>query len=251
MVSKLMWRTILARQLAATWVLLTCGQLLHAEPGANSDAPPARAEYMGRKIARTMHYAGAEWLIRDSREREERASLMLEKLGVRPGMTVCDMGCGNGYHTLRLSKLVGPEGKVLAVDIQPEMLKLLSERAKRSRATNIEPILGALHDPKLPVGKVDLILLVDVYHEFSHPELMLRGMRESLAPGGRVVLVEYRAEDPEVPIRKLHKMTKKQVDRELTANGFRRVRSYDDLPWQHMLFYERDNKGDAPKPPSR
>ncbi len=200
--------------------------------------PPALTHYMGREIAQTMHYLGAEWLTRDTRENEERAELMLANLGVKPGMTVCDMGCGNGYHSLKLAKMVGPEGKVLGVDIQREMLQFLTERAEKAGITNVTPIHGSPIDPHLPAGQVDLILCVDVYHEFSHPEHMLAAMRQALAPSGRLVLVEFRAEDPAVPIKPLHKMSKKQINKELTANGFKLVKEFDELPWQHMMFFE-------------
>jgi ubiquinone/menaquinone biosynthesis C-methylase UbiE len=201
---------------------------------------------MGREIAQTMHYLGAEWLTRETREKEERAALMLENLGVKTGMTVCDMGCGNGYHSLRLAKMVGPQGKVLAVDIQREMLQFLAERAEKEGVQNVEPIHGSPIDPHLPMGKVDLILCVDVYHEFSHPEHMLAAMRKSLASGGRLVLVEFRAEDLAVPIKPLHKMSKRQINKELTANGYQLVKEYDELPWQHMMFYGRDETGSQP-----
>ena len=158
-------------------------------------------------------------------------------------MTVCDMGCGNGYYALQLAKLVGADGRVLAVDVQPEMLKLLRERAYQAGITNVEPIQGELHDPRLPLGKVDLILLVDVYHEFSHPQLMLEAMRRALAPHGVVVLVEYREEDPLVPIKPLHKMSKQQILKELQANGFQLTKEFDGLPWQHMLSFGRDEAG--------
>jgi ubiquinone/menaquinone biosynthesis C-methylase UbiE len=151
------------------------------------------------------------------------------------------MGCGNGYHALRLAKLVGVKGRVLAVDIQPQMLRMLQARAKAEKIENIEVILGLPHDPKLPKGKVDLILCVDVYHEFSHPEQMLQAMRDSLAPGGRVALVEFRAEDPKVPIRPLHKMSKEQILKELPPAGLKLVEQYDKLPWQHLMFFGRDD----------
>jgi putative membrane-bound dehydrogenase-like protein len=192
---------------------------------------------MGREIAQTMHFSGAEWLIRETRESEEAASELLALLGVEPGMTVCDLGCGNGYHTLPIARKVGKEGRVLAVDIQPEMLEMLEDRAAREGIENIEPILGDLHDPHLPKGEVDLVLLVDVYHEFSHPELMLRAIRDSLAPGGRVALVEFRAEDPKVPIKPLHKMSKEQILKEYLPNGFELVGEVDVLPWQHLMFF--------------
>jgi len=202
--------------------------------------PVPLTEYMGRQIAQTMHYEGAPWLIRDSREREERCSLLLANLGLKPGMTVCDMGCGNGFYSLPIARLVGTAGRVLAVDIQPEMLKMLEEREAAGKLTNIDTILGLLHDPKLPEGTVDLILLVDVYHEFSHPEQMLTAMRRALKPDGRIALVEYRAEDPNVPIKPLHKMSKQQILKEFPANGFKLVKEFDRLPWQHLMFFGRD-----------
>ena len=208
--------------------------------------PPAREIYMGRRIAQTMHYLGAEWLIRDEREREERCSLMLANLGVRPGMTICDMGCGNGYYTLQLAKMTGENGSVVGVDVQPEMLGFLRERMEKEVVENIIPILGSFHNPRLPKDTIDLVLLVDVYHEFSHPEEMLAAMRASLKKGGMIVLVEYREEDPRVPIKPLHKMSKEQVDKEMVANGFRLAKSFDKLPWQHMLFYEVDEDWQPP-----
>lgn len=202
--------------------------------------PPPLQFYKGREIAQTMHYAGAEWLIRDEREREERCSLMLTNLGVKPGMTVCDMGCGNGFYTLKLAKMVGASGWVYGVDIQPKMLEFLNERALEAKVANFTPVLGTIINPRLPRGKIDLILLVDVYHEFSHPEQMLRAMRESLSPKGRIALLEYRSEDPKVPIKRLHKMSKAQIMKEFPANGFKLVEEYDRLPWQHMMFFQRD-----------
>ncbi len=203
--------------------------------------PPALTHYQGREIAQTMHYSGAPWLVRESREREEECSTMLKNLHVRSGQTVCDMGCGNGFYTLKLSELVGADGEVLAVDIQPEMLHLLDQQCKEAKRKNIKLILGSLIDPHLPAGKVDLVLCVDVYHEFSHPEQMLAAMRKSLRPEGRLVLVEFRAEDPKVPIKPLHKMSKAQILKEIPANGFRLVEQFDELPWQHMMFFQRDD----------
>ena len=174
------------------------------------------------------------------REREEECSAMLKNLGLKAGQTVCDMGCGNGFYTLKLAKIVGEKGQVLAVDIQPEMLSLLNERAKEEKLANIKPILGTTVDPNLPTGKIDLILCVDVYHEFSNPEEMLAAMRNSLKPGGRIALVEFRAEDPKVPIKPLHKMSKEQILKEWPANGFKLVEQIDKLPWQHLMFFEAD-----------
>jgi ubiquinone/menaquinone biosynthesis C-methylase UbiE len=225
------------------WLFSGLGLALLAQQRdtATVDAiPPALTHYKGREIAQTMHYRGAPWLTRDNREQEERCSLLMTNLGIKPGMTVCDMGCGNGYYTLQMAKMVGPTGRVLAVDIQPEMLRMLKQRAAEAKLENIEPILGEVHDPRLPAGEVDLILLVDVYHEFSHPEHMLAAMREALAPGGVIVLTEYRAEDPNVPIKPLHKMSKRQILKEFIPNGYKLVKEFDRLPWQHMMFFQRE-----------
>jgi len=210
------------------------------EPAAKRRArkPKPLSEYMGREIAMTMHYAGAEWLIRNEREREERCSLLLDNLGLKTGMTVCDMGCGNGFYALPIAKLLGPKGRVLAIDIQPEMLFLLRERMELEGVDNITPILGSVDDPYLPEGTVDLAILVDVYHEFGFPEEMLAALRKSLKPDGRIVLVEFRAEDDDVPIKPEHKMTKKQVNRELVANGFKLDSEFEELPWQHVMFFK-------------
>ena len=229
--SRFVWR--LFATLLSVWAPIT-GEVQAQQ------VPVPVTEYMGRQIAQTMHFEGAPWLIRDNREREERCSLMLANLGVKPGMTVCDMGCGNGFYSLQLARLVGPTGRVLAVDVQPEMLRMLKEREAAAKIDNIDPILGLLHDPKLPERAVDLILLVDVYHEFSHPEQMLASMRRALKPDGLIALVEYRAEDPNVPIKPLHKMSKQQILNEFPANGFKLVKEFDRLPWQHLMFFGRD-----------
>lgn len=239
--------------LALLWVLAPSRFVLAEPPPADDpsvpravaadDVPPALTEYKGRTIARTMHYTGAGWLVRGEREQEERASQMLKVLGVKPGQVVCDLGCGNGFHTLKLAKMVGPRGRVLAVDVQREMLLLLKQRAKENELANIELIHSLYHDPKLPEGKLDLVLLVDVYHEFSHPEHMLRAIHKGLKPEGRIALVEFRAEDPKVPIKPEHKMTKEQILKEYRPNGFRLVGEYDKLPWQHLMFFGRDERG--------
>ncbi|RLS76511.1 MAG: class I SAM-dependent methyltransferase [Planctomycetota bacterium] len=198
--------------------------------------PPAATHHMGREIAQTMHYTGAPWLVRESRQREEDCRLLLEALDIRPGQTVCDMGCGNGFYTLELARMVGPRGRVYAVDIQPEMLRMLADNAAAAGLRNIRPVLGTPIDPRLPAGKIDVALCVDVYHEFSHPEPMLERIRQSLAPTGRLVLAEFRGEDAAVPIKPLHKMTKAQIRAELEPAGFEVVREFDRLPWQHLLF---------------
>jgi ubiquinone/menaquinone biosynthesis C-methylase UbiE len=213
--------------------------LLLLLPGLLSaqEAPPPPSLYEGRVIAQTMHWQGAGWLIRHKREREEAATRMRAELGLKPGMTVCDLGSGNGYHTLPIAEQVGPDGRVYAVDIQPQMLDLLRRRAEGRSLDNIECIANTPQDPKIPADSCDLILLVDVYHEFSHPAEMLAGIRKALKPDGVVVLVEFRAEDEAVPIRPEHKMSKAQILKELGRNGFNLVREFDDLPWQHMMFF--------------
>ena len=203
--------------------------------------PPALTHYMGREIAQTMHFAGAPWLTRESRDREEEPARLMKALNLQPGQTVCDLGCGNGFYTTRLAQAVGPTGKVLAVDIQPEMLDMLKARAARSNLKNIHPILGTTSDPKLPENQLDLVLLVDTYHEIDHPVEILAAIRKSLSKTGRLCLVEFRAEDPDVPIKPLHKMSKKQIMKEIPANGFKLAEEFDGLPWQHVMFFERDD----------
>jgi len=193
----------------------------------------------GRRYAATMSVEGAPWLDRRERDREEEPDLALRLLKVAKGSTVGDVGAGSGYMTLRLAKLVGPEGRVYGVDVQPGMLQLLQQNATKAKAANVVPVLGAIDDPKLPAGALDLIIMVDVYHEFSEPQKMLQRMREALKPGGRLVLFEYRAEDPDVPILPLHKMTKAQVKLEVEHEGFKQARVFDDLPWQHLIVFTR------------
>ena len=215
-------------------------------PFAWSQAPAER--FLGREIAQTMHWTGAEWLVRETREDEENVALLIDRLGIAPGMTVCDLGVGVGVHALPIARRVGPEGRVLGVDIQKQMLERLMERAAQAGVTNVEPILGEEADPKLAPGSCDLILLVDVYHEISKPAEMLAAMRAALKPNGRVVLVEFRSEDPRVPIKRLHKMSKAQILREWESNGFALTEQFDALPWQHLMFFERDDSPAAPPP---
>ena len=225
------------------WTFLACGSTVSGQEktdAAELQIPPARSTYMGRRIAPTMGVAGAAWLIRQTRESEERPSEVMEQLGLEPGMTVCDLGCGNGFYSLMMAKSIAPGGQVLAVDIQPEMLHLLELRADEAGIDNIKVIQGSLIDPNLPKDSVDLLLMVDVYHEFSHPEQMLQAIRESLSDDGRVALLEYREEDRRVPIKPLHKMSKRQIMKEYTAYGFKLVEQYDGLPWQHLMFFSRD-----------
>ena len=201
----------------------------------------ARRSYLGRVLAKPMSHLGAPWLIRPEREEEERASESFKQLKLADGMNVCDLGCGNGYWTLPMAREVGEQGKVYAVDIQREMLQKLRQRSSKYKLNNIEPVLGKVDDPNLPANKMDLVLMVDVYHEFSHPESMLWGIRRSLTSKGVVALLEYREEDPRVPIKPLHKMSKRQIMKEYSANGFKLVREHNKLPWQHLMFFARDD----------
>lgn len=200
-------------------------------------SPDGRDRYLGRTIARTMHWSGAPWLLRETREKEENGAALQEWLAVEAGAAVCDLGCGNGYHTLPLARAVGAEGRVFAVDLQPEMLMLLAERAEAERLENLEFVEATVDDPRLPEASCDLVLLVDVYHELSHPVRVLDHIRRALRPGGEVVLVEFRSEDRAVPIKVRHKMSKAQVLREMAAGGFELSRETDDLPWQHVMAF--------------
>ncbi len=193
---------------------------------------------MGRPVAQVMHWKGAEWLLRATRESEEHTSRLLEALAVKPGDRVCDFGCGVGYLSLPLAERVGDAGEVIAVDIQPEMLVQLEERAKAAGAKRIRTVLGRDADPRLEPASCDVVLMVDVYHELSYPEQILSGVKRALAPGGRLVLVEFRAEDPAIPIKPEHKMSSAQVEKELAANGWRLASSFEDLPWQHVLTFQ-------------
>ena len=193
----------------------------------------------GRVYARTMGVEGAGWLERRERENEENPDLALRLLRIRKGATVADIGAGSGYMTIRLARIVGPTGKVYASDIQAGMLALIQQNVTRAKLDNVAPVLGAIDDPKLPADSIDLAIMVDVYHEFSEPQKMLQRIREALKPDGRLVLLEYRAEDPAVPILADHKMTKAQVKQELEHEGFKQSRVYDDLPWQHLFVFTK------------
>ncbi|MFK7739831.1 MAG: TIM barrel protein [Planctomycetota bacterium] len=208
------------------------------------ESPFGRERFLGREVAHTMHWAGAGWLLRATREKEENGVLLRRWLNVQGGQGVCDLGCGNGYHTLPMARAVGPDGDVFAVDLQPQMLQLLEMRMDEQNIDNVVCIEATVDDPKLPQRSCDLVLLVDVYHELSHPVRVMRRVRESLRPNGRVVLVEFREEDPAVPIKPEHKMSKAQVVREMAALGFAFASECDDLPWQHaMAFVAAEDPG--------
>lgn len=191
----------------------------------------------GRVIAPVMSHVGAEWLDRWEREQEERPSRAIAALGLRKGAVVADVGAGSGYYTERLARQVGPTGTVYATDIQPEMLRLVERRVARAKLANVQTVLGTEDDPRLPAGALDLVLMVDVYHELQRPQQMLRRLKDTLAPGGRLVLIEFRKEDRTVPIREEHKMSVAEAKLEVEAEGYRLDRVLDVLPWQHILVF--------------
>ena len=205
--------------------------MLVAVPAARQERHPVS----GRVIAPVMGVGGAGWLERPEREAEEEPSRAIEALDLRTGMTVADIGAGSGYYTVRMARKVGAEGRVYATDIQVGMLSLIQRRAKQEMLQNIVPVLGAIDDPKLPSGSLDLALMVDVYHELSSPQAFVRRLREALKPEGRLVLIEFRKEDPRVPIREEHKMSLAQVRDELSADGYAIDKVIDVLPWQHII----------------
>src|SRR6266536_354096 len=195
--------------------------------------------YLGREIALVMGHQAADWLERPERQEEEHTETLVEQLRVRPGDIVADIGAGTGYFSRRLARRVGPTGVVLAVDIQTEMLELLTNKLAEAGITNVRPVLGTLTDPGLPGNSVDLALLVDVYHEFDHPWEMMQAITQSLKPRGRVVLVEFRGEDPTVPIKPLHKMTEAQAKKEMSLFPLDWVETIRVLPRQHILVFRK------------
>lgn len=190
-----------------------------------------------RRIADVMGFGGAPWLERSEREDEEAPSRALQLIGIDPGTIIADVGAGTGYFTRRMAKLTGPTGKVYAVDIQPRMIEALKRNLAKEQLTNVEAILSKENDPMLPAGQIDMILMVDVYHEFAYPQLMLRKMREALKPGGRMVLLEFKKEDPAVPIRPEHKMSVEEARVEVEAEGFKLAKVISTLPRQHILIF--------------
>ena len=195
--------------------------------------------FMGREIAHVMGHQAADWLERPERDQEERPDLLISALKLNPGDAVADIGAGTGYYTRRLAKSVGDKGKVYAVEIQQEMLDLLTNKMAELNIRNVQPVLGTVTDPKLPGSSLDLIFMVDVYHEFDHPYEMMENICKALKPGGRVVFVEFRGEDPKVPIKLLHKMTEAQVRKEMTAHPLEFVENISTLPWQHLIIFKK------------
>ncbi len=205
--------------------------------------PPAGPTYEGRPIADTCSFHGAAWLDRPERESREHPEKVLDMIGIVSGMTVADVGAGTGYFTIRLARRVGPTGEVLATDLQPEMLGLLDTRVSEEHLTNVRLIRGTDHRANLPARCCDVVLLVDVYHELVDPPGVMAGIRRALKPRGKLVLVEYKAEDPSIPIKPAHKMTRARIVKELTELGFALVTSHEELHDQRVVVFARD---DAP-----
>lgn len=198
--------------------------------------------YLDREIAYVMGHQGAGWLERPEREKEEDPKKLIESLEFKEGMVVADIGAGSGYYSFRIAPLLGEKGKVLAVDIQKEMIQIIKDKMKRNRIANVEPVLSEEKDPKLPEGEVDLALMVDVYHEFAHPYEMTEKLVKSLKKGGRLVFVEFRLEDPKVPIKLVHKMSERQVIKEMSEfKSLKHAKTINVLPWQHVIIFEKVN----------
>ncbi|MCP5520316.1 MAG: class I SAM-dependent methyltransferase [Verrucomicrobiales bacterium] len=195
--------------------------------------------YLGREIAHVMSHEGAWWLERAERESEEHPDQAVAALGLKAGMTVADLGAGTGYYSRRMARAVGRTGRVYAVDVQPEMLELLRRNATAAGLTNIVTVLATEKDPRLPANAIDLVIMVDVYHELAWPHEVMEALMRSLKPGGRVAFLEYRAEDPRVPIKPLHKMTEAQVRKEAEAHGLEWIETVRSLPWQHLVVFRK------------
>ena len=207
-------------------VVIAAGVLLEAQ---------RRHPVSGRVFAGVMGVGGAGWLERPEREDEEAPSKALDALDLKPGMVVADIGAGSGYYSSRIARRVGPTGRVYATDIQQGMIELLDRRIKAEGLTNVTTVLGAMDEPRLPAKSIDLAIMVDVYHELQQPQIFLQRLKETFKPGGRLVLLEFRKEDPKVPILEVHKMSVAEVDQELKAEGFEIEKVDNRLPWQHII----------------
>ena len=237
--------TSLLRRIWVALLIISSVALVQVAPSAERYSQlPASADgigktYMGREISAVMGWQGASWLEREERNREERTDLLLAALALQPGTVVADIGAGTGYLARRMAPAVMPGGKVWAVDVQPEMVSLMLAGVKRSGLTQIEARLSAVDDVKLPASSVDLAIMVDVYHELAYPYEVMASVLKALKPGGRVVFVEYKAEDPRVPIKPLHKMSEAQIKREAAVFALDWERTVSTLPWQHVVVFRK------------
>lgn len=195
--------------------------------------------YLGREIAHVMGHLAADWLERPEREREENVSQAIRNMKLQPDEQIADIGAGSGYYTFRMAQQV-PDGKVFAVDIQPEMLEIMRQKIQKEKIGNIELVQGEEKSPNLAENSVDMVLMVDVYHELSHPKEIMQAVVRALKPGGRFILLEYRMEDPAVPIKRLHKMSEEQAVKEMKAVGLRLERNRTNLPWQHFMVFVKE-----------
>jgi ubiquinone/menaquinone biosynthesis C-methylase UbiE len=237
----LAWSLIVSTGLGVTLVAAerTTSPAAPYREGTPSSPDGTGRFYFGREIAHVMSHEGAWWLERSEREKEEAPEAAVAALGLKPGMTVADLGAGTGYYSRRMARKVGPAGRVYAVDIQPEMLELLRQKADAAGLTNIVTVQGTAKDPRLPAGSLDLVIMVDVYHELAWPHEVMQALLTSLRPGGRIAFLEYRAEDPRVPIKPLHKMTEAQVRKEAEAHGLEWIETVRSLPWQHLVLFRK------------
>ena len=232
-------RSLLAALLLFSGGLAGAAQPAPYETRADHDPDGIGKFYLGREIAHVMGPGGVPWLERPERESEERPQLLIDALQIKPGQTIADLGAGSGYYSFRIAPLVGERGQVLAIDVEPRMLRIIGERARRAGIANVTTVLSTPSDPNLEPDSVDLLFMVDVYHELEFPLEMMTKVREALKPGGRVALIEYRAEDPAVMIKPVHKMSERQIIRELTAAGFRHQKTLRTLPLQHLVLFEK------------
>jgi len=194
--------------------------------------------YMGRQIANVMSHYGINWLERADREKDENSTQLVKNLDIKPGMIIADIGAGSGYYTVRVSKLL-TGGKIYAVDVQQEMIDFLNNRIQKEKLNNIETVLGEEQKVPLPPSSIDMMFLVDVYHEFAYPYEMSKSMMSALKPDGKLILVEFRGEDKSLAIKGLHKMTEEQIIKELSAAGFKFERNITNLPIQHFMIFTK------------
>ncbi|HEV2473434.1 MAG TPA: class I SAM-dependent methyltransferase, partial [Chthonomonadales bacterium] len=245
------WRCGLAAACAAVGIVLARSEANAQAVSQNRNGHPAYTYkavhdpdgigkfYMGREIAQVIGHEAADWLDRPERSQEEAPDVMVAALKLRRGETVADIGAGSGYISFKLARMVGGSGRVYAEDIQPEMLRLIEQKMRARHVTNVTPVLGNVTDTRLKPGSLDLALLVDVYHEFDHPWEMTRSIVRALKPGGALVLVEYRLEDPNVPIKLLHKMSVAQVRKEMAVQPLKYSGTSEVLPWQHIIRFTK------------